>query len=492
MSSVSTTARYGLFGALLGLVAGSVQAADTPPAPIAVNEAVELLVADAERANLELAGAAAGVAQRLAVLDQARARFLPALDLNLRYSVADGGREIAIPAGDLVNPAYEALNVLLAESGRPASFTPIANESIPFLREEEQETVLRLSQPIYDARIPAAARIAESGYDASRFGLDALRTRVHRDMRQAYYRWLATGETRTILEATLEAAQENQRVNESLYRNGRVTRDAVLRAEADTLEIEQQLAAATGGERIARNYVNLLRDADLDAPLPRAQVVDDDVTRERDRLVREAGQLARDRGWLQQTALERRQELRQLDASLDAADAEADLARAAFKPQLAFAVDAGIQGEDFGFTEDDRFVLASLVLRFNFFNGGADRAALREARARTSELEAARALAEQQIRLEVLEATKDFEVAEASLRTAAKRVDAAQGAFDIAQRKRDLGQLAPVEFIDARRALTSAQLNQQVNRFQALSALAAVEYAVGGPPRTPPTPETGP
>ena len=44
----------------------------------------------------------------------------------------------------------------------------------------------------------------------------------------------------------------------------------------------------------------------------------------------------------------------------------------------------------------------------------------------------------------------------------------------------------------ARRALTSAQLNQQVNRFQALSALAAVEYAVGGPVRSAPRPEAGP
>jgi outer membrane protein TolC len=201
-------------------------------------------------------------------------------------------------------------------------------------------------------------------------------------------------------------------------------------------------------------------------------------------LVRSAGSVARDRGWLQDTAVERRQELRQIDSGLEAAAAAEDVARAAFKPQLALAVDAGIQGEEFGFSEDDRFVLASLVLRFNFFRGGADRAALREARARSDELRAVRGLAEQQIRLEVLEAVKDFEVAEASLRTAAKRVEAADGAFEIARRKRDLGQIPQVEFIDARRALTSAQLSQQVNRFQALSALASVEYAVGGPPRS--------
>jgi len=486
MSNRSTTATLRAarivpaLGALLVLAA-------LLPAPTqaeTVDDVVGRLVAEAEAANLELVGAEAGVAQRLAVLDQARARYLPSLDLSLRYSMADGGREIGIPVGDLLNPVYASLNTLLEASGQPAPFAPIDNVTVPFLREREQETVLRLTQPIYDSRIPAAARAAEYDALASRQGFDALRLRLRRDVQQAYLRWLATRDSRAILEASLEAARENQRVNESLYRNGRVTRDLVLRAEADVLEIEQQIESTEGASRIALNYVNLLRNTELEAPLPEATVTDADVARLRDVLVRRAGDVARDRGWLQDTAVERRYELRQIDSGLEAAAAAEDLARAAFKPQLALALDAGIQGEEFGFSEDDRFVLASLVLRFNFFRGGADRAAVREARARSDELRAARGLAEQQVRLEVLEAVKDFEVAEASLRTAAKRVEAADGAFEIARRKRDLGQIPQVEFIDARRALTSAQLSQQVNRFQALSALAAVEYAVGGPPRT--------
>ena len=453
---------------------------------------VEQLVREAEAANLELVGAEQGVAQRLAVLDQARARFLPALDLGMRYSMADGGRQIDIPVGDLLNPVYASLNSLLTAGGQPAPFTPIDNVSVPFLREEELQAVVSFTQPVHDARIPAAKRAAEHEYIASRQGLDALRLRLRRDVQQAWFRWLAMRGSAAVLEASLEAARENQRVNESLHRNGRVTRDLVLRAEADVLEIEQQLEATKGAQRIALNYVNLLRNQPLETPLPEAAVADADVARRRDALVQQAGSVARDRDWLQDTAVERRHELRQIDSGIAAAGAAEDLARAAFRPQLALAVDAGVQSEELGFAGDENFVLASLVLRCNFFNGGADRAALREARARSGELTAARDLAEQQVRLEVLEAVKDFEVAEASLRTAAKRVEAADGAFGIARRKRDLGQIAQVEFIDARRAVTSAQLNQQVNRFQALSALAAVEYAVGGPVRSVLPPETGP
>ncbi len=465
----------------LAAVLASAAALAQPVAPPAtLDQVMEQLVAEAVSANLELAGAEAGVAQRLALLDQARARYLPVIDLNLRYSAADGGRQIEIPVGDLLNPVYGALNTLLAAGGQPAPFAPISNTSIPFLRDREQESVLRLTQPLYDGRIHAAARGAASEHEAARLGRDALVVRLRRDVRQAYLRWLGGRESIAILEATLDAASENQRVNDSLYRNGSVTRDAVLRAETDVLEIEQQLAAANAAERTAQNYVNLLRNRPLETALTPSGADDRDVERLRVRLLGPGWAPADSSSRLQEAAVGRRHELRQVDAGLEAADAAEDLARAAFKPRLALAVDTGVQGEEYGFTDDDRFTLASLVLQFNLFRGGADRAGLREAYARSAGLHARRELLEQQIRLEVLEAARSLEVAEASLRTAARRVDAARQAFDIVKRKRDQGQIAPVEFIDARRALAGAELGQRVYRYQALAALAELDYATGG------------
>ena len=130
-------------------------------------------------------------------------------------------------------------------------------------------------------------------------------------------------------------------------------------------------------------------------------------------------------------------------------------------------------------SSEDRYVLASVVLKFNLFSGGADRAGLAGARERRQNALAGKSLAEQRIRLEVQQALQEFEVAEASLGTAAKRVEAATGAFRIAERKRDLGQINQAEFVDARRLLTDARLNLNLTRFTALGSLANLEYAVG-------------
>jgi outer membrane protein len=446
MSNAKTPVRFRGFIALLAATIAMAGAASAQEIP-AVERVAQSLVAEALAANLELDQAELNVDARLAVLDQARAEYLPQIDLQLRFTDANGGRTIEVPALGI---------------------------DFRFLREREQESFVRLTQPIYDARRAAEKRGAGYAWDASRHGLEAYRLRLARDVRQAYYRWLTARESIGVLEATAGLARENERVNDSLYRNGKVTKDLRLSAEAEHLEITQQLLRARAAEDLARRYLNLLCNAPLDREPEAPDVTDADLPRMAHRIPTARGVA------LEQRAVDRRAELRELDSGIAASGEAESAARAAFKPQLAFAVDAGTQGEEWDYSVEDSFVLASVILRFNLFNGGGDRAAIREARARTAGLTAGRQLAEQQIRIEVQEAITDLEVAEASLETASRRIEAADAAYAIIAKKRDLGQVSSAEYLDAQRALTQARLNGNVTRFQALGALAQVEYAIGG------------
>lgn len=452
-------------------------------AVVPIEEGLQQVVDEALQANLQLRASGASVQQRLAALEQARARYWPAIDFAARYTVSDGGRTLEIPVGDLLNPVYETLDQMLVAQGQPPQFPRVSNQTIEFLRNPEQETKIVLQQPIYEPRIGPAVDANRAQVTRAEADLAALRSQVIRDVKQAYYAWLAAGQAVTVLDATLEATRANLAANESLYRNGRVTRDLVYRAEADVLEIEQQRLATASRVRIARSYVNLLRNAPLAQPLPRADLDAATIERFRGRLVRTLAGRQLDARALQDLAWQRRQELKSLDAAIVAGLAQQDLARAAFKPSLGLGAEAGIQGTDYGFDDEDRYVLASLVLRFNAFRGGADRAALDEARALTEQLRATRDLAGQQVRLEVQQALETFEVAEASLDTAVKRAEAASGAFRITSRKRDLGQVNQAEFIDARRAYTDAELNVTRVRAEYLARLAELEYAIGDPRR---------
>jgi outer membrane protein TolC len=444
-----------------------------------MEDGLRQVIDEALTANLELRASGATVQQRLAALDQARARYLPVIDFAARYSMADGGRTIEFPVGDLLNPVYDTLDQMLVAQGQAPQFPRVRNESIAFLRDQEQETKVVLEQPLYEPRIGPAVNASRADTTRAEADLAALRSQVIRDVKQAYYRWIASQQAVAVLDATLEATRENLRANSSLYRNGKVTRDLVYRAEADVLEVDQERLATASRVRIAQSYVNLLRNAPLTQPLPNAALDAETIERFRARLLSALAGRQVDAPILQELASQRREELKSLDAAIAVGEARQDLARAAFKPSLAFGAEAGIQGTEYGFADEDRYVLASLVLRFNAFRGGADQAALREARAFTDQLRTTRELAGQRVRLEVQQALENFAVAEASLDTAAKRAEAATGAFTIISRKRDLGQINQAEFIDARRAQTDAQLNVTRVRAEYLARLAELEFSIG-------------
>ena len=120
-----------LFALLLAIPMTRTEAAPADDEPVgSVEPVIDGLVAEALRANLELEASGTTVGERLAALDAARARYLPAHDLTARYSAADGGRTIAFPVGDLLNPVYATLNHVTGSS----RFAPVARAGLRVLQ----------------------------------------------------------------------------------------------------------------------------------------------------------------------------------------------------------------------------------------------------------------------------------------------------------------------------------------------------------------------
>ncbi len=434
-------------------------------APRAVGAVIDDYVRLALRANRSLLARGFDVERSEAALAAARARYLPQLALDARYTRAEGGREIELPLAGLVNPIHGALNDLLAQSGRPAAFPQISDTSVPLLREREQDTRLTLRQPLYAPAIPAAVRASRADLEASEFARIAAARRLRRDVTVAYLDWLQASRAVDIVAASRQLLAENLRVNESLRRNGRVTEDQVLRARAELLAVEQQLGEAADTRERAASYLNFLLARDLDvAPEPGEPEAEIAVTLE-------------DLATLRARALEARPELAQADRAVAAARSAIDLAQAARWPTLSLGVDAGAQGERYEFGRGRNFATVSLLLQWSLFDGGARTAELRAARAGERRARSERDELAQQIALEVQQALDRLATTAASLRTAEARAEAARAAFRIASRKRDEGVISQVEFIDARTALNSAELNLNLTRFRLLAQQAELDYA---------------
>ena len=443
------------------------------PLPAVIDDYVRAGLAS----NLSLRAQSLEVERAEATLDAARARYFPEIGFAARYTKSHGGREIELPLGTMLNPAYQTLNELLAAQGEPPRFATLQDETIAFLRETEQDTRLTLRMPLLAPAIPAAVRAQRELLGASEYSRQALARSLKRDITVGYLHWLMAIRNQGIVEASLALLNENLRVNESLNRNGKVTEDQVLRARAELLQVTQQSREAQNLAAQAQSYLNFLLNRSLDTPLENAEIA------------AEVTATTRALTELRQAAIDNRPELAELEHLKRASEAQTSVANADLWPTLSLGADGGIQGEEYEFGRGSNYYTVSLLLNWTFFDGGARRAAVRQAdgpaRAaprRSTTNSPSRCSSKYSSRSTGSNASAD------SLATAAARSEAARAAFRIASRKRDEGVIRQVEFIDARSALTGAELNLNVTRFEVLARQAELDYATAagtlplGPP----------
>ena len=425
------------------------------------------------------------LSQAREALTAARAGFLPSLDVQARYTRAAGGRQIDFPAGDLLNPVYGTLNDLLRERGQDPAFPTIDNQQIPFLRDPEQETQLRLQQALFEPRVLHAYRARRHEVDAQRSSVEAFRRELVRDVKVAYFRYLQAEQRVAIsLEASRTLVAENVRTNERLYAAHTVTQDVVLRAEAEELTVAQSCARPRpGATRRGRTSTSCstahLQTPDDPQPADPAQLLDaacrppHAVHPRRRRRPPPAGRppVHRPPPPRRTRPPRRRRARRRRDFR--------SVAQSAFLPGVSLAVDAGIQGTDYGFAGDRPFVLASVVLRWNLFNGFADRAQVEQARLQTRRLQTRRTELARQIDLQVQTARDAVRVAQRSRAAARRRAEAARTGFRLTKRRYEEGRANQVTFLDARTTRTQADLNLAVTRTTLLIRLAELEFALG-------------
>src|SRR5262249_5744963 len=151
----------------------------------------------------------------------------------------------------------------------------------------------------------------------------------------------------------------------------------------------QQLREAENGQSQSRSFVNFLLNRSLEEPLQIAAIQE------------QLGHTAHDLAQLRTAALENRPEIAQLDRTVKAAESQIQVARADLKPSLSLGVDAGIQDERYDFGHGSNFSMISLLLRWQFFDGGATKAQANSARALARRVATQRDETAQQIQLEV-------------------------------------------------------------------------------------------
>jgi len=378
----------------------------------------------------------------LNALREARSLFYPDLSLNARYTVAEGGRIIRFPVGDLMNPVYSTLNLLTASS----QFPQVENQEFPFYRPREQETKLSLIQPVFDPRIWYNHQIRKDMVSAQRADADTYRRLLVAEIKTAYFNYLKSLKLSELVRDTRLLLDENLRVNESLFKNQKVTIDNVYRSRAELSKLDQQAAKVEKSRQVTAAYFNFLLNRSFESIIQIDESYDTNVV---DINLQTAGS----------AAVTKREELLMLEKYSEAASRNISLNQSGMLPSIYAAVDYGYQGEEYSFTNEDDYLLASLVMKWNIFHGFQNRAKISQARVekdiRDIQLDEVR----RQIELEVIRGFYDLEASSTSIRASREELQSAQFAFRVVNKKFAQGQANLIEYMDSRTTMTNANIN---------------------------------
>jgi outer membrane protein len=427
----------------------------------AQNPHLATYISEGLESNLGLKQKQLDYAGDLSALKEAKGMFLPDLSMNARYTVAKGGRIIEFPVGDLLNPVYSTLNMLTASE----SFPQIENEEFPFYRPAEHETKVSLVQPIFNSDIVQNYRIKKQYAEIARIDVERYKRELIKEITQAYYGYQKAQNLLFLADTSLSLVKENLRVSQRLFENDKVTIDAVYRSESELSKVEVQQAQANNMLESSKAYFNFLLNRSLDAPVelmaesPVPPVVS----------LEEASMLA----------LQNRDELHQIMAYKQLNQHVTSLHRGKNIPGVFGVVDYGFQGEQYSFTDEDDFMLASLVMKWSLFQGSTNHHKVQQSKIEGEKLDELYMETQQRISLEVINHFYGLQAAYESVESAGKQTRSAMRAYELISRKYSEGQSSLLELIDARTSLTGAAANSIVARSEYYSRLADFECAMG-------------
>ncbi|HUX96833.1 MAG TPA: TolC family protein [Bacteroidales bacterium] len=408
--------------------------------------------------NLVLQQKQSDYKRSIEALKEARGLFYPRLIFNARYSVADGGRVIDFPIGEMLNPVYSTLNNLTASN----AFPQVENMQFRFLRPTEHETYMRIFQPLVNSDIYFNSKIKKELLYFEDEDVNQYKRELVDEIKKAYYNAASAGGILYMLKETRKLLVENIRANKKLIENDKVTLDYLYRSEAELSKFDQELQNAGKNKIVACAYFNFLLNKPLDDTI---------ILAEPDTFP----SLADFTSDFRQSALENREELKKLESFSNISDLKIKMDQAGKLPDLFIAVDYGFQGTKYRFNMDNDYVIASAVLSWNLFSGFQNRARIRQSQAEKEIADSKLEEARKQIELQVVSTINELLAAEKGILAAEMRIKNAREAFRLVNRKFEEGQASLLEYIDARTSMTQAEENLIVSRFSYLSCFSEFE-----------------
>ncbi|WP_118195831.1 TolC family protein [Albibacterium indicum] len=391
-------------------------------------------------------------------LQSAKSLYLPAVAFQTTYSTADGGRNIPLPLGDLLNGVYATLNQLT----QTQSFPQLENEEINFFPKNYYDAKIRTTVPIINSDIHYAVKVNEQQIVLKEFELEIYKRELIKNIKAAYYNYLSALKAVEIYESTLGLAEEGKRVNEKLYESGKGLPVYVMRSESEIAQANAELSQAKQQSENAKLYFNSLLNRASDLPIDTSFYAEEELLHAQQLLHKEI-------------ETDRREELAGLKQVRSINESLLEKDERYFLPKLSGFLDLGSQAEGMKFNDQSRYYMVGLQLDIPIFSGLRNKYKIKEAKLELKNSQLQFDDAKRQLELSANVSKNKLKSSFETYYASQERLKAAAAYQRLIDRGFKAGVNSFIESIDARNQLTSAQLATQINLYNVLSAAAELE-----------------
>ena len=392
----------------------------------------------------------------LYALKEAKSLFLPSVGFNATYTLADGGRTVDIPVGDLVNQVYKTLNQMTGTN----NFPQLQNQSVLLNPNNFYDAKIRTTYPILNAEIEYNRKIKTQQYNLQQIEINLYKRELVKEVKNAYFKYLQACEAVSIYETALSLVKENLRVNTALFNNQKVNRTAVVRSDNEMSKNNALLESAKLTRNNAKAYFNFLLNIDL-----KTEIIKDSITTIPADL------------FLTDTSVSKREELGKLREALAINQNITALAKSYKRPKLNSFVDLGSQAFDFKVNNKSFYYLAGISLEWNIFSGNKNKHKIRQVEADDQVLQSQTNYVEQQLKLQLTTANNSFKAAIADYNAAQSQVASSQKYYSDMFRLYKEGQALFIELLDAQNQLVNAKLQLNISLFDTWIKATEIERA---------------
>lgn len=389
-------------------------------------------------------------------LNQAKALYLPGIDLQAGYQTGEGGRSISLPVGDLLNPVYNTLNQLTSSN----AFPNIQNTNAFFLPKDLTDVKIATSFPIINKNIGYNKRLQTQQITLTQAELETYRRDLVGQIKAAYFNYLMASKAIGIYESALALAAEGRRTNEKLLGNGKGLPAYVQRAESEVEKAQAALADARKQAENARLYFNFLLNASPEQTI--------DTSYNTDKALLEAQQPAAPEA-------ANREELRSVRTALDIQKTVLSMNKDFYMPKLNGYFNVGNQAERFNYTNKAFYYVGGLQLDVPLFHGRSNRLKIRQTQLDVANAALTVENTEKQLSLAARIAANNLTQSVTNYKSAIKQADAAGAYHRLIDKGYREGINTFLETVDARNQWTASSLQVVLTRYRVLLAAAAYE-----------------